>query len=152
MQEQFTVRIYDMQLVKKIKSLQKELEGVYKSKTNPFLVDCIVKGMKTIERERLGVKNPQDLSELFDEVHKTFEKLTELVRLCEMTAKETMANLTVNQKILTSNYNMLLGISDNAPVDTASVEEGVYEHLPKRFEEMLEGILTDVLNVVMKKK
>ena len=55
MQEQFTIRIYDLKLVNKIKSLQKQLSGIYQSKLNPFLVDCIIKGMEVVERERLGV-------------------------------------------------------------------------------------------------
>ena len=151
MQEQFTVRIYDVELVNKIKDLEKQLRNIYHSKRNPFLVDCIIKGMEVIERDRLGIKNPKDLKELYDEVHKTFEKLTELMRLCEVTSKECMANITVNQKLLTNNYNMLLGLSEEAPNDRESVEEGIYEKLPNRFEKMLEGILEDVLKVVTKK-
>ena len=103
MQEQFTVRIYDVELVNKIKDLEKQLRNIYHSKRNPFLVDCIIKGMEVIERDRLGIKNPKDLKELYDEVHKTFEKLTELMRLCEVTSKECMANITINQKLLTNN-------------------------------------------------
>ena len=61
MQEQFTVRIYDVELVNKIKDLEKELRNIYHSKRNPFLVDCIIKGMEVIERDRLGIKNPKDL-------------------------------------------------------------------------------------------
>ena len=151
MQEQFTVRIYDVELVNRIKDLEKQLKNIYHSKRNPFLVDCIIKGMEVIERDRLGIKNPKDLKELYDEVHKTFEKLNELMKLCETTSKECMANITVNQKLLTNNYNMLLGLSEEAPIDRESVEEGIYEKLPNRFEEMLEGILEDVLKVVTKK-
>ena len=72
MQEQFTVRIYDVELVNRIKDLEKQLRNIYHSKRNPFLVDCIIKGMEVIERDRLGIKNPKDLKELYDEVHKTF--------------------------------------------------------------------------------
>ena len=57
--------------------------------------------MEVIERDRLGIKNPKDLKELYDEVHKTFEKLNELMKLCEVTSKECMANITVNQKVVT---------------------------------------------------
>ena len=36
MQEQFTVRIYDVELVNKIKDLEKQLRNIYHSKRNPF--------------------------------------------------------------------------------------------------------------------
>lgn len=97
--------------------------------------------MEVIDRDRLGIKNPKGLKELYDEVHKTFEKVTKLMRLCEVTSKECMANITVNQKLLTNNYNMLLGLSEEAPIDRESVEEEIYEKLPNRFEKMLEGII-----------
>ena len=151
MQEQYTVRIYDLEIVNKIQDLQKELKPIYRSKQNPFLVDCIIKGMEVIERERLGIKNPQSLNELYDEIHKTFEKLTDLIKMCEATSKEFMANITVNQKLLTNNYNMLLGLSEEAPIDRESVEGGIYEKLPNRYEEILESLLEDVVKVVRNK-
>ena len=148
MQEQFTIRIYDLKLVNKIKSLQKQLSGIYQSKLNPFLVDCIIKGMEVIERERLGVRTPQNVSELYEEVQVTIEKLTKLIKMCETNAKEIMANLTINQKLLTNNYNMLLGISENAPIDREGIEEGSYDELPSRFEEELSkgGIKTGAVS------
>ena len=46
--------------------------------------------------------------------------------------------------LIKNNWNVLA-------IDRESVEEGIYEKLPNRFEKMLEGILEDVLKVVTKK-
>lgn len=146
MQEQFTVRIYDSKVIKKINKLQSELSGIYSTK-NPLLVDCISRGLEVIEREQLGVRNIESLNELYEEIHSTVEKLNTLIKLCENNAKESIANITVNQKLLASNYNMLLGLSENMPKKRDYVEGGMYDDLPKRLEEILE----DVLNVFLKK-
>jgi len=146
MKDQYTIRIYDSRLANKLEKLFNDSKDIYGTK-NPFFVDCITRGAETIERDLCGQKKIEDISQLYDEIHLTVEKLNNLIKLCEKNAKENIANLTVNQKLLSCNYNMLLGLSENTPKDIKYVEAGMYDDLPER----LGGLLEDVLKVYLKK-
>ncbi len=140
MQEQYTVRIYDAKLVKRISDLYKRYDDFFTTK-NQFLVACLTKGVETLERDLDGAKKIQNLDELYEEIHNTAERLNDLIKQSEDNAKEMVANNIVNQKLLSCNYNMLLGISDNAPRKKDFVEAGMYDDLPERLEEIFEEIL-----------
>lgn len=140
MTEQYTVRIYDKRLVDRIENLYKKCRDIYTSK-NPFFVECIVRGMDAIEKDLFGVDKTNNVSGLYDEIHLTMKKLDNLLKLCEKSAKETLANLNVNQRLLSSNYNMLLGLSEHNPRKTDFVESGMYDDLPQRLADILEDLL-----------
>lgn len=146
MNGQFTVRIYDSKVADKIDELYENCKDIYITK-NPFLVDCIRRGAETIERDLLGQKKIESISDLYEEIHLTVEKLNSLIKICERNAKENIANLTVNQKLLSCNYNMLLGLSQSAPKNKDYIEAGMFDDLPKRLETLLE----DILKVYLKK-
>lgn len=140
MQEQYTVRIYDAKLVKRISDLYKRYDDFFTTK-NQFLVACLTKGVETLERDLDGAKKIQNLDELYEEIHNTAERLNDLIKQSEDNAKEIVANNIVNQKLLSCNYNMLLGISDNAPRKKDFIEAGMYDDLPERLGEIFEEIL-----------
>lgn len=141
MNEQYTVRIYDIRLVDKLEQLYKKCKDIYSNK-NPFLVDCVLRGVEAIENDLFGTGEKTDsIGALYNEVKLTVKKLDTLLKLCEKSAKETMANLSINQKLLSCNYNMLLGLSEDNPKPTKEVESGSLDDLPER----LEDILTEVL-------
>lgn len=140
MQEQYTVRIYDSRVVDRVNSLYKKCDNIFTTK-NQFLGACLTKGLDTLERDLLGAKKVQSMDELYDEIHNTTDKLNELIKLSEESAKEMVANNMVNQKLLSCNYNMLLGITDNTPRRREFVEGGMYDELPERLEEIFEEIL-----------
>lgn len=146
MLEQYTLRIYDSKLVNRLEKCFKECKDIYPTK-NPFLVDCISRGMEAIERDLLGNKNLKNFDELYTEIKTTVDKLNLLIKLSEKNSKEMMANITVSQRLLSSNYNMLLGLSSNAPKKSDIVEAGMYDDLPPRMTELLE----EILNVFLKK-
>ncbi len=146
MNGQFTVRVYDSKVADKIDELYENCKDIYITK-NPFLVDCIRRGAETIERDLLGQKKIESISDLYEEIHLTVEKLNSLIKICERNAKENIANLTVNQKLLSCNYNMLLGLSQSAPKNKDYIEAGMFDDLPKRLETLLE----DILKVYLKK-
>lgn len=138
--EQLTVRIYDSSLSKKVENLFKNCKDIYSTK-NPFLVDCIMRGAEAIEKDLLGAKKIESITELFDELHLTIEKLDKLSKLVEKNSKEIMANLSVNQKLLASSYNMLIGLSDDCPLKKEFVEAGMFEDIPERLVKFLEDLL-----------
>ena len=146
MNEQYTIRIYDSSIKNKLEKVYKEVKDIYATK-NPFIVDCINRGLDSIMKDLTSSKKVESISELYDEMHLTVEKLDNLIKMSEKNAKENVANLTVNQKLLSCNYNMLLGLSDNAPKKVDLVEAGMYDDLPERLLEMLE----DILKVYLKK-
>lgn len=146
MKEQYTLRIYDSRLADKLDKIFEGNKDIYGTK-NPFMVDCINRGLDAIERDLCGQRKIESIAELYDEIHLTVEKLNTLIKLCERNAKENMANLTVNQKLLSCNYNMLLGLCEDAPKKPDFVEAGMYDDLPDRFGELLE----EVLKVYLKK-
>lgn len=139
MQEQFTIRIYNSKLASKINSLYKECDKFYSTK-NPFLVACLEKGVDALERDLVGNRKIQNMDELYDEIKETSNKLNELLKISEDNAKEFVANNLVNQKLLSCNYNMLLGISEDTPRRRDFIEEGAYDDLPERFEDVLTEI------------
>ena len=107
----------------------------------------LCRGAESIERDLCGQKKIENITDLYDEIHLTVEKLNSLIKLCERNAKENIANLTVNQKLLSCNYNMLLGLSQNAPKKKDYVEAGMFDDLPDRLGTLLE----DILKVYLKK-
>ena len=146
MREQNTIRIYDSKLSNKLDNLFKQTKDIYGTK-NPFLVECIKRGVEALERDVKGSKNIESIGELYDEIQYTISKLNNLIKLCEKSSKEIMANFAVNQKLLSCNYNLLMGLTEEAPKDKDYVEAGMYDELPERFEKLLE----DILQVFLKK-
>ena len=140
MNEQYTIRIYDSKIKNKLEKVYKEVDDLFATK-NPFIVDCINRGLDSMIKDLSASKKVESISELYDEIHLTVEKLDNLIKMSEKNAKENIANLTVNQRLLSCNYNMLLGLSDNAPKKADLVEAGMYDDLPDRLLEMLEDIL-----------
>lgn len=147
MTTQYTVRFKSIKDVEKLEKVFSQCRDLYNSK-NPFLVDCINRGVDIIERDLLGKSNLKNLDELYDEIKTTIDKLNLLLKLSEKNAKEIMANFTVNQRLLSSNYNMLLGLSSNTPRQAKFVEAGMYDDLPER----LNVVLEEILKVFLKKE
>ena len=145
MQEQYTVRVYDKRIVDRIEKLYKNCKDIYSTR-NPFLVDCITRGAETIERDLFGAGKENSISGIYEEIHITVKKLDNLLKICEKSAKEGLANLSITQKLLSSNYNMLLGLSDNKPCRKDEVEKGYYDDLPDRLSEVLEEVLEHFLS------
>ena len=138
--EQFTIRIYDS------KELEKINEAFSKSRNNfsckqSFLRECLLRGLDIVMKEQGFMKRIGNIEELYDEIHKTFINLQRLIAMSEKNAKENIANLTVNRKILSCNYNMLLGISEDSPKDKDFVESGMFDDVPPRFMRLLDDIL-----------
>ena len=140
MKEQYTIRIYDSRIADKLENVFENNKDIYGTK-NPFMVDCINRGLEAIERDLNGETKLENLNDLYNEIHLTMNKLDNLMKLCEKNARETMANLTVNQKLLSCNYNILLGLTENLPKKREYVEAGMYDDLPERFEDLLEQVL-----------
>ena len=53
--------------------------------------------------------------------------------------------MLIIQKLLSANYNMLLGISSETPKQEKYVEAGMYDKLPERLSEILEEMLRVIL-------
>ena len=140
MKEQYTIRIYDSRIADKLENVFENNKDIYGTK-NPFMVDCVNRGLEAIERDLNGETKLENLNDLYNEIHLTMSKLDNLMKLCEKNARETMANLTVNQKLLSCNYNILLGLTENLPKKREYVEAGMYDDLPERFEDLLEQVL-----------
>ncbi len=145
MQEQYTVRLYDVRQIAKLENLYKKCKDIYSSK-NPFFVDCIIRGAEAIDKDLFGTGKPDSVSGLYDEINLTMQKLDNLLKLCEKSSRETLANLKINQKLLSCNYNVLLGLSEDEPVKRDFVEGGMYDELPDRLSEILEELLEHFLN------
>ena len=146
MNEQYTIRIYDSKIKNKLEKVYKEVDDLFATK-NPFIVDCINRGLDSMIKDLSASKKVESISELYDEMHLTVEKLDNLIKMSEKNAKENIANLTVNQKLLSCNYNMLLGLSQNAPKKKDYIEAGMFDDLPDRLGTLLE----DILKVYLKK-
>ncbi|MDD4408896.1 MAG: hypothetical protein PHC47_03540 [Clostridia bacterium] len=144
-QYQYTIRISDSKLVDNLNKIFKDCNDLYSSQ-NVFMVDCLRRGVDTLERDLLGKKKLSNLDDLYTEIKTTIDKLNILLKLSEKNAKETLANLTVNQRLLSRNYNMLLGLSSNTPKKPEFVEAGMYDDLPEKLSEVLEELLKVFLN------
>ena len=140
----YTFRLYNAKDMENLENLYSKVSSVYRNKSQ-FLVDCVMRGMDLIKRDLLGVHNIESLNELYEEIRKTQERLSTLIEISENNAKESMANMSVNRKLLASNYSMLLGLSEGLPKNTRCVEAGMYEELPQRLNDILETILDVML-------
>ena len=145
MNEQYTVRVYNKGLIDKIERLYKKSRDIYPTK-NPFFVDCIKRGMEDIEKEYFGEKKIETLTEIFDEIGKTISKLNELIKLSKKNSQENLAHLEVIKKLLSSNYHMLIGISNDTPKNEDYVEAGMYDQLPERLCNILEDLINAIEN------
>ena len=138
--DQYTVRIYDTLLSDRIDKLFKKTKDLYPTK-NPFIAECIARGVEAIERDLFGEKNVESLNDLFDEIKLTVQKLERLTKLCEKNANEIKANVKINQKLLSCNYNLILGLAENVTPSKDVVEAGMLDDLPTRLAEFLEELL-----------
>ena len=144
MQEQYTIRVYNSKDVEKIEKLFKRCRDIYRTK-NPFLVDCILRGLEDIEKEFFGMKKIETPTEIYNEIEKTLTKLETLIKLSEKSAKENMVSLKVISKLLSCNYNMLIGLSTDCPKQKEYIEAGMYDELPERLSEIFEELLNAIL-------
>ncbi len=138
--EQYTVRLYTKPKIGKIESSFKKCRDLFSSKSD-FLAECILRGVEDIEEELFGEKRIFNVNELYLEIRNTQDKLNKLITLSEKSAKENIANLTVNQKLLSCNYNMLSALSKNTPCDEDEIEGGLFDELPERLNSLLEDLL-----------
>lgn len=145
MNEQYTIRVYDARLVSKVEELYKNCKDIYTSK-NPFMVDCLVRGMEVIEKDLFGTSETDNVDELYNEVKLTVKKLDSLLKLCEKSAKESIANIQINQRLLSCNYNMLLGLSEDKPKSKEEVDGGWCDNLPARLEDVLTELIQHFSN------
>ena len=95
MQEQYTIRVYNSKDVERIEKLFKKCQDKYRTK-NPFLVDCVMRGMEDIEKEFFGVRKIETLTEIYNEIEKTLKKLDELIK---MSRKNTNENLSTYDSV-----------------------------------------------------
>ena len=144
MQEQYTIRVYNSRDVERIEKLFKKCQDKYRTK-NPFLVDCIMRGMEDIEKEFFGVRKIETLTEMYNEIEKTLKKVDELIKMSRKNANENLSYLRVISKLLSSNYNMLIGLSTDCPKQKEYIEAGLYDDLPERLSVILEELLKTFL-------
>lgn len=144
MQEQYTIRVYNSKDVERIEKLFKKCQDKYRTK-NPFLVDCVMRGMEDIEKELFGVRKIETLTEIYNEIEKTLKKLDELIKMSRKNTNENLSYLRVISKLLSSNYNMLIGLSTDCPKQKEYIEAGLYDDLPERLSVILEELLKTFL-------
>ena len=140
MNETYTIRLYQPRQKTGLEEAFQRSSKYYKSKNN-FLADCLERGRRAIERDLFGVRNVQDLEELYEEIGRTTKTLNQLIKVSERNAKENIAHLEINQRLLSCNYNMILGLAEKTPIDRLSVEQGSFEELPPQFKLLLKSML-----------
>ena len=143
MAETITIRIYQSEQKKGLDKAFVKSKYYFKSK-NDFLAECLERGRRAIERDLFGVRNVQDLEELYTEIGKTTKTLSQLIKLSERNAKENLAHLEVNRQLLSCNYNMILGLGDKTPITRLSAESGSFDGLPPRFKVILKSMLDEI--------
>jgi len=146
MVETYTIRIYQSKQKEGLEEAYKRSSDYYKSK-NDFLSDCLERGRRAIERDLFGVRNVKDLEELYSEIGRTTKTLNQLIKISERNAKENLAHLSVNQKLLSCNYNMILGLGEHNPISRTSVENGGFDELPPRYKIILKSLLEEIKNL-----
>ena len=140
MNDTYTIRLYQPRQKTGLEEAFQRSSKYYKSK-NDFLADCLERGRRAIERDLFGVRNVQDLEELYEEIGRTTKTLNQLIKVSERNAKENIAHLEINQRLLSCNYNMILGLAEKTPIDRLSVEQGSFEELPPQFKLLLKSML-----------
>ena len=143
MAETITIRIYQSKQKQGLEEAFVKSRNYYKSK-NDFLADCLERGKRAIERDLFGVRNVQDLEELYEEIGRTTKTLNQLIKISERNAKENLAHLFVNQKLLSSNYNMMMCLGEKTPIDRDNVESGSFDGLPPRLIYELKAMLDEI--------
>ena len=78
---------------------------------------------------------------MFDEIKATIQKLDRLTKFCEKNINDLKANQKINQKLLSCNYNLILGLADNVKPNKEVVDAGMLDDLPTRLAEFLEELI-----------
>ena len=143
MAKTITIRIYQSKQKEGLEEAFEKSKDYFKSK-NDFLAECLERGKRAIERDLFGVRNVQDLEELYDEIGRTTKTLNQLIKISERNAKENLAHLSVNQKLLSSNYNMMMCLGEKNPIDRENVESGSFDELPPRLIYELKAMLDEI--------
>lgn len=138
------VRIYDKNLVDKLKEVFERTETSFASNKSEFLVRMIELGLSSYMREvTIKRDNPidtafqrptdmDDFSDLLDEYilysRNENEKSKEMLKTCE--------------ELMSSIFNILLESLDGKFIDKEAAEAGKYDGLPKRFQKKKEAELS----------
>ena len=86
MNETYTIRLYQPRQKTGLEEAFQRSSKYYKSK-NDFLADCLERGRRAIERDLFGVRNVQDLEELYEEIGRTTKTLNQLIKVSERNSK-----------------------------------------------------------------
>lgn len=132
----YTIRVYQKELVNELETVYKKVMLLYSSK-NPFLVDCLFKGIKEIEKELLQTEKTKNQIE-FEELQKTFNSFSSSIK---KRFDESNILITINQKLLSCLYNLLFAINNQTPIKQESFDKGYHDDLPFRFVELMAEML-----------
>lgn len=137
---QHTLRLYDPEFVAAIGRMFEVHKNHYHSK-NEFMTDLVKLGLKELSN-RFVKKQPitaiVDTTETTDsDAEKIVSLLNELSKYMSMQFKRTYINHKVLTALLSSVYNILLGVNDDERVLTEKAHDGFYDDLPTRFEKII---------------
>ncbi len=136
---QLTMRVYNVGLINKLNKVFNICRKNYTTK-NPFLVECLRRGVDDLEKAISNGETPVDVTELCAELSKNTKAINDLILLIDRKSKENKAEHKISHNLLSCNYRMLLGLSQDDPLDADFVDSGMVDDLPERFDLMLEAL------------
>lgn len=139
---QHTIRLYDMELIAEIGRTFAAHSNEYRNK-NEFMTELIRLGVKAMNSYSPHTTSPAtsmppaDFAELQDNIGKVIDLTEETNKYISIQFKKLIIHLEIIERLLSSIYTMQLGELANEPPIPSKIEDGFFDDLPFRFENLI---------------
>ena len=135
-EQRYSIHIYDSRFVDRLNNLYQRNKNLYRT-LNPFLVDCLYKGVETLEQEEQNIKEMIRSGDIYNEMKRLILILNKIVDEGHEHYKESFVQEQVTQTLVHRVYSMILNQAKKNNIPYSSYEKGIFDNLPKDLEEKI---------------
>jgi len=132
-EQRYSIHIYDSRFVDRLENLFKRNKNLYRT-LNPFLVDCLYKGVEALEQEEQNIKEMIRSGDIYNEMKRLILILNKIVDEGHEHYKESFVQEQVTQTLVHRVYSMILNQAKNNNIPYSSYEKGIFDNLPRDLE------------------
>ncbi|MEG1752251.1 MAG: hypothetical protein RR247_04310 [Clostridia bacterium] len=136
------VRIYDSKIIDRFDMLFEEYKNLYPS-VNTFSVDLLIRGIESLEREKANIKDLINSGNIFNELKRLTALMDRMIDVGYENYKDSFITERETRTLVSRIYHMILNQAKNKSIPIEGFENGVFDDLPKGFEEITQSLIEE---------
>lgn len=136
------VRIYDSKIIDRFDMLFEEYKNLYPS-VNTFSVDLLIRGIESLEREKANIKDLINSGNIFNELKRLTALMDRMIDVGYENYKDSFITERETRTLVSRIYHIILNQAKNKSIPIEGFENGVFDDLPKGFEEITQSLIEE---------